>query len=1381
MFGLSGVIRKSLSVFILTVFVTSVVVTDAFAAMAGLPQPGTMVPMSNDYSFAVLKGIKIDVNNPFDLDFVIDSNSQKDVTEEEASKLVNYFLAALTIDKENIWVNLSPYEQNRITDKNLAITDLGKDLLKQDYILKQLSASLTHPTSTTGKNYWTRVNSEESVVNSGDLSKIWVVPETAKIYEEDNSAFITKMTFDVETQSEENISSSLVSILDEVRSDVNTGKNFANLRQIFHSIVLAEWFKAKLKDSIFKHYINQNKVAGIDINDKAVKDKIWAQYVESFKKGAYDTVAKVKDSNSGRIQKQKYFCGGIASAILALDPSATKGQRKIIGEATHMSINMRNYDGEAFKQSSSIVFPFTPTARKLKELNTATDLDKLLDAYVDLIKMEKISVLRDRLGNGKQLMREKSNILAEISSDFHLAYFDFANRPRDEQKLLFKNKKIFDFYINDYFKLLNRFAREFKYAFRFLPLDIQHNLKSFSFELLDTLERSYIYFLKYYFGGEKKFNLEKFNAFVRSLTADNMKEKILEKALPIMQDRIEHFQISKQEIAWLKELGYDYTLHVDKNSNAYHALQIKLYLEGNPYINSEMAHNIAIMISETDNLKLDMAAIESIYQASLDTVTEEYTVEIDNPAYEFQFDPWAQGINPSVDPDIPEKVGYKSSLSTTSFSLEQFEKELSRYVSVKNSDAALKVVDKINNDGWLPQTELDSQLIYDLLYEGQMDPRDITPLLAKIIAGELKNEIIAPVAQLYFDIRLDPKGQQGFLDWMQFSRLLDETEYYVERNEEFTVVPASDSKLWRVTKKTSDSVQDLIDKQSSAVMFINDLTVSGRALNALRKPKTNVDKFIESLKIALSDYKTKEKALVLINKTMPRLPEVALALRNYQIIHREIDILNMIELVDLDFLKKILSVENPDFVRQIAQEFLRFYDLNKTLTVYFFKNVLDEKELIDANEKYLAAKELLKTVPANEIKIKHINEAAPTVKAKGRFEVKYQSGEVTIRHLNLKEIAELEAKEEFARNVDTGLSVIGLFNTQKHKELVKGLLETSTKENINMKFTALLELTNKVPKEEITIAHINEAYDILANGGRFYVFYTAPYTQQDIIGYEESVEADQSIQLDHSGSNPHSKTARELYPDADWTDYNKPIYGETRKYDASITIRELSANEVAELELQEEFEYKVYNMLRTINFSTDKLDSLAQELIKISTDADIDLKFTAVEQLAKTVELKDIKIEHINQGYEILAKGAKFKIEYTPSSSKEGQTGTKDAEPELIYSSGWGGSSDLGSTIDLSRMNPGGEADQVPVYGTIKTPASVKIIELSTDEVEGDKLSSNVLIDGGIDAKGLNIETDALSSSSIEFKNFDPIGFKGFSFVITKFEKRDAKTLLASL
>ena len=71
--------------------------------------------------------------------------------------MIKYFFAALTLPEKDVWVNLSPYEKDCIVPKATGDTEMGRDMLAQDYILKQLTASLIYPEKDLGKEFWNRV------------------------------------------------------------------------------------------------------------------------------------------------------------------------------------------------------------------------------------------------------------------------------------------------------------------------------------------------------------------------------------------------------------------------------------------------------------------------------------------------------------------------------------------------------------------------------------------------------------------------------------------------------------------------------------------------------------------------------------------------------------------------------------------------------------------------------------------------------------------------------------------------------------------------------------------------------------------------------------------------------------------------------------------------------------------------------------------------------------------------------------------------------------------------------------------------------------------------------------------------------------------------
>src|SRR4051812_8515575 len=121
-----------------------------------MPKPGTMVHLSGAYTPAYLKGIIIHPEDALKFDFIIYKGDQplsQVQKREEYTKLAKYFLASLAIPDQDQWVNLSPYEKDRIIKDNFGQTQMGRDLLAQDYVLKQITASLIYPQDALGKKF----------------------------------------------------------------------------------------------------------------------------------------------------------------------------------------------------------------------------------------------------------------------------------------------------------------------------------------------------------------------------------------------------------------------------------------------------------------------------------------------------------------------------------------------------------------------------------------------------------------------------------------------------------------------------------------------------------------------------------------------------------------------------------------------------------------------------------------------------------------------------------------------------------------------------------------------------------------------------------------------------------------------------------------------------------------------------------------------------------------------------------------------------------------------------------------------------------------------------------------------------------------------------
>ena len=403
-------IKKLISLSILFVFLANTIgPMPVYAHEFRLPAPGQMVALSPAFSPAVLKGIKLDPKNPFRFHFFVDKgevltrghvpegavspspmpsdaglsarapqgNNQPEDQElrVESSKLIKYFLASLTIPEKDLWVNLSPYEKDRIVPQEFGQTEMGRDLLAQDYLLKQITASLIYPESKLGQEFWQKVYKQAQAkygttnIPINTFNKVWIVPEKAVVYENKGVAFVLENHLKVmleqdylaleknqrqpgdmalavspsplpsdaglsarapqgnshtTNESINTLGSQIVReiVIPALTREVNQGKNFAQLRQVFYSLILATWYKKKIKDSILnKIYSNQDKIGNLSSPNVSVGDPqhIYQQYLQAFKKGVYNYIKEEADPITNQTVSRKYFSGGVNAQLIRED------------------------------------------------------------------------------------------------------------------------------------------------------------------------------------------------------------------------------------------------------------------------------------------------------------------------------------------------------------------------------------------------------------------------------------------------------------------------------------------------------------------------------------------------------------------------------------------------------------------------------------------------------------------------------------------------------------------------------------------------------------------------------------------------------------------------------------------------------------------------------------------------------------------------------------------------------------------------------------------------------------------------------------------------------------------------------------------------------
>jgi hypothetical protein len=328
-----------------------------------------------------MKGLKVYPENPLLFDFIMDSGkSGMEINSPEfraeSEKLIKYFLASLTIREDDLWVNLSPHEKDRMTTAELGTTELGQDMLAQDYILKQLTASLIYPEKNLGRAFWDKVYEKARArFGSTDIAvdtfnKVWIMADKARVLERNGAAYILdghlkvmiESDYLAQSASTSNVplptrghdalqadsSQGIVSpgtlptpqglnaeapqvnhlspaqdlakqvlkdiIIPEIEKEVNEGANFAPLRQMFHAMILATWYKTALKSALLNQvYSDKGKTAGVLSDDPALKEKIYDQYLTAYKKGVFSYIKEEVSAATQEAIPRKYFSGGIVA------------------------------------------------------------------------------------------------------------------------------------------------------------------------------------------------------------------------------------------------------------------------------------------------------------------------------------------------------------------------------------------------------------------------------------------------------------------------------------------------------------------------------------------------------------------------------------------------------------------------------------------------------------------------------------------------------------------------------------------------------------------------------------------------------------------------------------------------------------------------------------------------------------------------------------------------------------------------------------------------------------------------------------------------------------------------------------------------------------
>ena len=219
-----------------------------------------------------------------------------------------------------------------------------------------MTAAFLSPENKVGRVFWDRVYGlikekyGTADVPLDTINKIWITPGKAVVHEHDGAAMVLEARLKVMLEVDHQASADLAVpagdrqdlprqimrevVVPAIEEEVNNASSFAILRQVYHSLILAAWYKRKIRESILaRQYVDQGKVAGLQRSSacgQKTPDDIYKDYIAAYHSGLKGMVVEVTDSDSGEVIPRQYATGGFSGDMSLLsvidDPGAAAAQ-----------------------------------------------------------------------------------------------------------------------------------------------------------------------------------------------------------------------------------------------------------------------------------------------------------------------------------------------------------------------------------------------------------------------------------------------------------------------------------------------------------------------------------------------------------------------------------------------------------------------------------------------------------------------------------------------------------------------------------------------------------------------------------------------------------------------------------------------------------------------------------------------------------------------------------------------------------------------------------------------------------------------------------------------------------------------------------------------
>lgn len=351
-------------------------------------------------------------------------NPRTQELENTSKELLKYFFIGISLPNDSFWVNLRPDAEDNIIDDYLAETDIGKIMLETDLQLKKDTALATSPETPGGREYWDKLYQKAGELFGSDnitiptLTRPWIVPDEIILRETSGSAYVYKATLKVMLEQDylkndavynfkderlkqlNEYSSQLIRelIIPKLTKEINTSKRYAPLRQVYYSLILSQWFKARHygKGGIYSYLINKKDLTNLTSKKPWPKTTYFRAYQKSFKDGEYNLKEPVY-TPYGQIIRS-YFSGGMIVTSTDLDlalrsPTAKAGNVMIQPAA-------RDFNASGSPVLAEIIIQANNPGSEVivrREKNPSAVTPTVIEPIASLVEIEMAEVLAQRM------------------------------------------------------------------------------------------------------------------------------------------------------------------------------------------------------------------------------------------------------------------------------------------------------------------------------------------------------------------------------------------------------------------------------------------------------------------------------------------------------------------------------------------------------------------------------------------------------------------------------------------------------------------------------------------------------------------------------------------------------------------------------------------------------------------------------------------------------------------------------------------------------------------------------------------------------------------------------------------------------------------------